>query len=220
MVQPPGDASPASLTARQQKVLQAALEVFAAKGFDGASTAEIAQRAGVAEGTLFKRYRSKRELLMAVVSPFFIRFVTPMAVDPVKGILSDDSVPLEAALRAVIVERAQFLESHWSEFRAIAQEAARMPEMRAALVDYLAPEVCKVLEGFFARRIARGEVRDLDTFTLSRALVSLIATYVIANHAFPAGPCGHGLGGPDGLGDLDEQAGVMADILVNGIRAH
>src|SRR2546430_14366674 len=49
--------------------MEAAAEVFAERGFEGATTAEIAQRAGVAEGTIFKRFRTKRDLLLAVVGP-------------------------------------------------------------------------------------------------------------------------------------------------------
>jgi len=44
-------------------LLQAALELFAEQGFNSSSTALIAQRAGVATGTLFYHFSSKEELI-------------------------------------------------------------------------------------------------------------------------------------------------------------
>lgn len=44
-------------------LLQAALELFAAQGFDGTATTQIAKQAGVASGTLFFHFKSKEELI-------------------------------------------------------------------------------------------------------------------------------------------------------------
>ena len=44
-------------------LLQAALRLFAAQGFDGTATAQIAKEAGVASGTLFFHFKSKEELI-------------------------------------------------------------------------------------------------------------------------------------------------------------
>ena len=57
-------------TIRDQDLLIAAREVFIARGFQ-ATTAEVAQHAGVSEGTLFKRFGSKAGLFHACmhVSP-------------------------------------------------------------------------------------------------------------------------------------------------------
>lgn len=47
-------------------ILQAAREVFLETG-PTATTAEVARRAGVSEGTIFKRYATKRELIIAAM---------------------------------------------------------------------------------------------------------------------------------------------------------
>ncbi|MBW2187169.1 MAG: TetR/AcrR family transcriptional regulator [Deltaproteobacteria bacterium] len=47
---------------KRELILQAALEVFVEKGFRGASTAEISLRAGVATGSLFYHFSSKKAL--------------------------------------------------------------------------------------------------------------------------------------------------------------
>lgn len=47
---------------KRQQLLNAALEVFVARGYRGASTAEISQVAGAATGSLFYHFKSKEKL--------------------------------------------------------------------------------------------------------------------------------------------------------------
>ncbi|MBV9062671.1 MAG: TetR/AcrR family transcriptional regulator [Alphaproteobacteria bacterium] len=53
--------------ARPQEILDAALEVFAEKGFAAARMDEIAKRAGVTKGTIYLYFASKEELFKALV---------------------------------------------------------------------------------------------------------------------------------------------------------
>lgn len=53
------------LTNTQKKIIDAAIKVFSEKGFEGATTSEIAQEAGVAEGTIF-RYSGKLTALSLI----------------------------------------------------------------------------------------------------------------------------------------------------------
>lgn len=53
---------------RRQRLKDAALAVFAEKGFEGATTREIAERAGVGAATLFRYAQEKRDLLLMIVN--------------------------------------------------------------------------------------------------------------------------------------------------------
>lgn len=44
----------------EQRILDAALRVFASEGFTGATTRRIAEEANVAEVTLFRKFKSKK----------------------------------------------------------------------------------------------------------------------------------------------------------------
>ncbi len=50
---------------RREDVLDAALEVFAEHGLSGASTDEIARKAGISQPYLFRLFRTKKELFIA-----------------------------------------------------------------------------------------------------------------------------------------------------------
>ncbi len=51
---------------KRRRILQAAIKVFAAKGFFQARTKEIAREADVGEGTIFTHFRSKEALLVSI----------------------------------------------------------------------------------------------------------------------------------------------------------
>src|ERR687885_2781901 len=56
---------------RRESVLDAALEEFAARGLDGASTEAIAAKAGISQPYVFRLFGTKRELFKAVVARCF-----------------------------------------------------------------------------------------------------------------------------------------------------
>jgi len=55
------------------KVERAAVDLFAANGFDGVSIADIAAAAGVSQGALYRHYPSKEELGWALFSTAYLR---------------------------------------------------------------------------------------------------------------------------------------------------
>ena len=57
---------PRPVTIQDSAILDAARRVFLVRGYS-ASTAEIARRAGVSEGSLFKRFRTKTALFLAAI---------------------------------------------------------------------------------------------------------------------------------------------------------
>jgi TetR/AcrR family transcriptional regulator, fatty acid metabolism regulator protein len=51
---------------RRESIIQAAIEVFSQKDFKTASISEIAQKAGVANGTIYQYFRNKEDLFFAI----------------------------------------------------------------------------------------------------------------------------------------------------------
>lgn len=56
---------------RVKDILQAGRDVFAEKGYDAATSAEIAQRAGISEATVFSYFSGKRELCARVIADWY-----------------------------------------------------------------------------------------------------------------------------------------------------
>lgn len=64
-----------TLMTRKEKILRAAIELFARHGYNGASTSMIAQRAGVAQGTVFHHFKNKENLLVAICDDLVIDYI-------------------------------------------------------------------------------------------------------------------------------------------------
>lgn len=58
---------------RVADIMSAAATLFGEKGYEAASTAEIADRVGVVEGTLYRYFENKRDLFIRVVEDFYAR---------------------------------------------------------------------------------------------------------------------------------------------------
>jgi TetR/AcrR family fatty acid metabolism transcriptional regulator len=51
---------------KRRRILQAAVKVFARKGYFGARVADVARRAGVADGTIYLYFRNKEHILVSL----------------------------------------------------------------------------------------------------------------------------------------------------------
>lgn len=60
---------------KYQRILDAAVSVFAEKGFHVARISDVADRAGVADGTVYLYFKSKEEILMTAINTAFDAFV-------------------------------------------------------------------------------------------------------------------------------------------------
>lgn len=54
----------------KQKLIEAGVEVFALRGYDAATTKEVALKAGVSEGLIHRYFQSKAGLLIAIIKSF------------------------------------------------------------------------------------------------------------------------------------------------------
>lgn len=55
------------MTEKQEKILQAALQLFAQEGYHATSTSKVAKKAGVSEGLIFRHFGNKEGLLQAIL---------------------------------------------------------------------------------------------------------------------------------------------------------
>lgn len=162
------------------RLQRAALDLFAERGFDAATVAGIAERAGVTERTFFRHFADKREVLFAGQERLVAVFVDAIAAAPADASLTD---LLLAALDAgggalqdvrgrdfarvrneIIAANEQLLErellklAKLSRAVAAALVARGVADVPARLAGDL---VVSVFSTAFADWIAPGETRDL-----------------------------------------------------------
>jgi TetR/AcrR family fatty acid metabolism transcriptional regulator len=64
-----------SATEKHHRILQAAIAVFAENGYFNSRVADIAKRAGVADGTIYLYFKNKEQILMAAIDFAFSSFM-------------------------------------------------------------------------------------------------------------------------------------------------
>ncbi|MGM0877195.1 MAG: TetR/AcrR family transcriptional regulator [Bacillota bacterium] len=168
------------LTEKQKKILAAAIESFAVKGYAATSTSEIAKKAGVAEGTIFRHYKTKKELLLSIVAPMMAKLIAPFVIKDFNKVLNQDYECFEDFVRAMIENRTKFLINNMQLFRILIQEIPFQPELKEQFKEHIAKKIFERFQKVIEHYQAKGQIIDIPPFSVIRMTASTIFGYVIA----------------------------------------
>lgn len=168
------------LSEKQVKILEAAIEIFTEKGYSATSTHEIAKRAGVAEGTIFRHYKTKKDLLLSIVSPTLTKIVAPFfAKEFIKQVFNGTYSTYEQFLRALIQNRFEFARKFSPALRIFIQEMALHPELKEQYQSIFADLVMDKFIEIIKHFQSKGELIAFPPETIVRMTVSTIAGFLI-----------------------------------------
>jgi AcrR family transcriptional regulator len=120
---------------KQTAILRAAIILFAEKGFASTSTREIASMAGVAEGTIFKLYATKKDLMLTVTEMIINDFLLHMFQTGLTQVFDATYENFEAFFTAFMKSRLALLEQGIPIFRIIIQEIPFHPEIQRIMAE-------------------------------------------------------------------------------------
>ena len=165
---------------RKAEILEAALHIFAAKGFEGSRTKEIAQEAKVSEATIFKYFPTKRHLLYCIMRPVFETVGKPLFLNPIGEMIRNLSDrPLEEILCAIIQDRYDIFIKNSRLATTAILEASRNPEAVDIVKQMVLPEIIRILLPVFQNALAKGEVRSgLDPLFLVRTFMIQVVGFI------------------------------------------
>ena len=147
----------------RRALLDAAEEVFGQKGFNRANISEITRRAGVAQGTFYVHFRSKRDLLEGFVQHLSreMRFTLRSESDKVADQRDKEQEGVSAFFR--------FLRDHRQIYRLVAESETLGQEIAMGYYRRLAEGYTSALSD----GIKRGEIRNLPPAFLARSLMGI-----------------------------------------------
>ncbi|WP_270179234.1 TetR/AcrR family transcriptional regulator [Alkalihalobacillus sp. CinArs1] len=170
------------LTPKQKRILEAAIQMFSEKGYSSSSTSEIAKRAEVAEGTIFRHYKTKKELLLAIVTPVMSNLLAPFIIRDLDKVLKKNYKSYEDFLIAIVKNRQEFIEKHISIVKILIQEIPFHDELRSQFIDRIGKEVYTRLEAIVSHFQAKGELVEMPTQTAIRLTASSIGGFLFARY--------------------------------------
>ncbi|WP_096270824.1 TetR/AcrR family transcriptional regulator [Paucisalibacillus globulus] len=171
-----------NLTEKQKGILAAATELFAEKGFAATSTSEIAKKAGVAEGTIFRHYKSKKDLLLTIVSPTMMRVIGPVVKKDINKVLNKEFTTFEDFIRAMVSNRIEFVKNNIPMLRVVIQELPFHEELKKQAIEHIGNDVFERLREIVRHFQAKGQIIDMHPDTIIRVVASSIFSYIITSY--------------------------------------
>jgi len=204
------DLSGLNLHEKEQRILEASIKVFSEKGFSAATTSEIAKNAGVAEGTIFRYFKTKKDILRGILIQTINLVGEKLVIEQVEKILLDNAdKDLHTTLKELLYDRLKLVDSIFPMARVIITEALFHEDVREAVFEHIIAKALNVFSLFHQRMAEKGVLRnDLEPEILFRSIIGnmaiLIAQKKMFNDQFK-------------LADLDSEFEKMFDVLLYGI---
>ncbi|HEY8889723.1 MAG TPA: TetR/AcrR family transcriptional regulator [Clostridium sp.] len=197
------------ISKRQWDILDAATKIFAEKGYEGGRTSDIAKEANIAEGTIFRYFKTKKDLLVGLLMPLIVKFFRPLMFKSMEKIMDNEkNDSINVVLKNIMMDRVTLIKKNAPLVKTVMVESIYHPELLEPLQKEIAPKVIPIVDKFFKENIENGNLRDIDPRLMTRSLISLVAGFSILSNALPE----------VFTNDGDEtEIDKIVDILINGI---
>ncbi|WP_125583253.1 TetR/AcrR family transcriptional regulator [Levilactobacillus cerevisiae] len=169
-------AASGNIPPKQKLVLAASLELFAEQGFANTTTKEIASRAGVAEGTVYKRYKTKDALLAAVLAPYVTEVVPAFVQDFAKQVVNQPYMTLHEMLTTVVTDRIAFIKGNRAVLQVLITEILVRSDLRKQLTPRVLPLLQKNLYAVLDRLKANAELVDWPNDRIAQFMIGTMIT--------------------------------------------
>jgi len=189
------------------RILDAALHLISERGYNGATTAEIARRAGVAEGTIYRYFKDKKELFIACVEPVVHEALRRERQLPRAG-------DVRELIRMRIRELVQIIRENHAVFNVLFTEGRFHPEIADIMLQHVVSAFTDDDREAFARALGNRPVNPQLPILLTVGMTAAIWAILQVGPGTPAPFAG--LLPPDWYDRLEDD---IADFFTNAIFA-
>jgi len=183
---------------RRRQLLDVSVELFAERGFDGTSMADLAEAAGVTKPVLYQHFRSKRALYSELLEE-----VSHLLVHDVEKAAATAEGP-HAQVRAGFAAYFRFVDQRRSAFQLLFLGDSRHDRVLTAAVDQLEAAMADAIAPLIEAGIGPKQRRQLAMALIGMAEATGRRALIDDD-----------LVGPDGL---EAMAGRLAELAWSGLR--
>ncbi len=187
---------------KRRKILQAAVKVFARKGYFGAKVSEIARKAGVADGTIYLYFRNKEDILVSLFDEVMVEHLDKARAE----LASVEGAP--ARLKAIALHHLRLLGANRDlaiVFQVELRQSTKFMERFTAswLQDYFAIVNDVIEEGQREGTLRADLPRKVVAKALFGALDEMVTSWILSRKDY----------------DLGQLAAPVADLFLRGVAA-
>jgi AcrR family transcriptional regulator len=153
------------------RIMQAASQLFAEKGFAGTTTRAIAEKSGFNEVTIFRHFGTKANLAKAIMDQFGGLAIAEDIKARFSGDYVQDLTLVGHALMKVMTERSDAM-------RMAICEAGIFPEFQQVVAEN-PRQLRQMLAGYFESQMATGVIRTGHTELLAQAFLGMFFSYAV-----------------------------------------
>jgi AcrR family transcriptional regulator len=196
--------TPKVIEDRRDQIIDAAMQVFAQKGFTRATNKDIAREAGITPGLIYYYFDSREDLLKAIIetrSPAQLMSTLPAQVFE----LPPETFIHMLILRALsIIETDQFIQL----IRMIIPEIVHNTELEQIILP-MTRRLLEFLGKYFEVQMEKGALRCVDGVLTAQIMVGSVFIFVLRRHI---------LHDPNALEYSQEQiANIVSETVLQGI---
>jgi AcrR family transcriptional regulator len=153
----------------RQKIIEALTQLMQAKDFNSVTTAEIAEKAGVTEGLIYKYFNSKKDLLYQVLNDLFTQFNQTILKR-----IADKSSAIEQ-LEIIICSSIEYYTAHRVFARILLLEVRNSQDFFTSEAYERVRTYARLILDAIRKGIGQGDIKpDIDPQILRKVIIGAI----------------------------------------------
>ena len=190
------------ISARRNQILDAAVKVFAEKGFHKATIRDVAKAAGVADGTIYNYFENKPALMLGILNRLN---QTERRED---DIAQATDLGVRDFTRAYMKQRFAVIgDEQYTVLRVLLSEMLVNKELRTLYMDQIVEPTFALAEKYYQSWVEQGSVKPHDVPLVLRAISGMAFGMLILRF----------LGDPQLESRWDELPDLMTAIVLDGV---
>ncbi len=167
----------------KQKIIEAAIKLISANGFNATTTALIAKEAGFSEAIIYKYYRDKQSLLREIAKKAIDRIIENIAIVPLlKNIELSKEYPPKEFIKSILMERLEFVAKNIELIRILLMEIQYNEDLFLLAQKTIFEEINIILEGILETLSEKLGITETKARAIARLGIGLMGSIIIQKY--------------------------------------
>lgn len=195
----------------KRNILKEAMKIFSEKGYHGTTTREIAKASNVSEGTVFKYYNSKINLMITGILDFLSSFGYELFVKSLEEIIEDSGdLSFKEVLKKIIMSRKKLADEYSDYLIVLLTEYKNHPEIQELFKKEFEEDINHFLKRIVALGIKKNAIsHETNSYIFIRSMLGSVMIMLFNHYYFNQWSSGL---------TFEKEVELVIDQLINGAK--